>query len=60
MVSSNRRIKASIINEEGNAACTDVKETKYKTLVIVGAATKVALIIKYAYLRSLYLKCSLL
>jgi len=49
MVSSNRRIKASNVNEEGNAACIALKATKYKTPVIFGAATKVALVIKYAY-----------
>jgi hypothetical protein len=60
MMSNNRRIKASIINAEGSAACTALKATEYKTPVIFGAVIKVAPIIKYVYLRSLYLKCSLL
>jgi len=49
MVSINRRIKASITNEEGNAACIALKATKCKTPVSFGAAIKVALLIKYAY-----------
>jgi hypothetical protein len=60
MVPSNRYIKAIIIDEERSAACIALKATKYKTPVIFGAATKVALIIKYIYLSSFYLKCSLL